>query len=304
MQKKKVYCSSNLYGMFFDELGLGHNEFKVALEKLVTEICTDSSVTVFHASCNTKKCPEVTVFLEDAVMGKTQQVPTMEFMRDWLSQYYVYVSAWKLLKCLGADGKHILLDGFRGPISHAWNELSRNNKVELVNLGDECNAYVSTADLVARYVNEALGPFKITQENIEQIDLKAKQFHVHYCFQTDLIDLVPLYEGAHSRTGRQVNFAKYWRKPTVYVLKEGSEIIREDNEWLHQTPFYNAACDLAFDLDGCLKFYDKGEDRAFISGDKFIYYGPKGKNKALEIEQIVDGLGIKVETVDSKSLLK
>jgi len=303
-QKKKAYCSSDLYGMFFDRLGLGHQEFRDALEELVTELCHDSYVTVFHASCNTRKCPEVTVFLEDAIMGKIRQIPTMEFMRDWLAQYYVYVSAWKLLKCLGTTGKHILLDGFRGPISRAWNELTINNKVELVNLGDECNAYVSTADLVAKYVNEALGSSKITQENIEQIGLKSKQYHVHYCFQTDLSNIVPLYEGAHAKTGRQVKFANFWIKPSVYVVKEGSEVIREDNEWLRQTQFYNAVCDLAFDIDGCVKFYDKGEDRAFTSGDKFIYYGPKGKNKAWEIEQIADGLGIKVDIIDSKSLLK
>jgi hypothetical protein len=223
-------------------------------------------------------------------------------MRDWLCQYYVYVSAWKLLRCLGATGKHILLDGFRGPISHAWNDLAINNKVELVNLGDECNAYVSAADLVARYVNEALGSLKITQDNIEQINLKSKEFHVHYCFQTDLINIVPLFEGC--KTGRQVNYANYWRKPTVYVLKEGSDVINEDTEWLQQTSFYGAVCDIAFDLDGCVKFYDKREDKAFASGDKFVYYGPKGKNKAAEIEQISDGLGIEVETIESKTLLK
>lgn len=302
-QEKKAYCSSDLYGMFFDTLGLGHTEFKNALEELVTELCSDSYVTVFHASCNTKKLPEVTVFLEDAVMGKTQQVPTMEFLRDWLAQYYVYISAWKLLKCLQAQGKQILLDGFRGPISNAWNELSRNNKVEIVNLGDECNAFVSIADLVARFINEALGPFKITQENIEKINLKSKEYHVHYCFQGDLINIVPLYEGAHCRTGRQIHFANYWRKPTIYVLKEGSDTIMEDTEWLRQTSFYNAACDLAFDVNGCVKFYDKSEDRTFASGDKFIYYGPKGKSKAAEIELISEGLGIKVETIPSKSLL-
>ncbi|MCL5876348.1 MAG: hypothetical protein M1540_00870 [Candidatus Bathyarchaeota archaeon] len=300
--KKKVYCSSELAGMFFDVLGLGHEEYKKALWELVNDICTDSNVTVFHASCNTQKYPHVNVFLEDATMGKMQPIPTMEFLRDWLSQYYVYISAWKLLKCLNVGGRHVLLDVFKGPISYAWNELVKNNKVEIVNLGDECNAYVSTADLVARLINEALGSLKISQENIEQLNINCKEFHVHYCFHNDLRSLVPIYEGGRCKTGRQINLPSYWRKPMVYILREGTDTIREDNEWLRKTPFYNIVCNFAFDVDGCVKFYDKNEDKAFISGDKLVFYGSKGKEKATEIKEITDGLGIDVEIFHSKDL--
>lgn len=303
-QKKKVYCSSDLFGKFYDERGLGHEEFKGALEILVTNLCNESYVTVFHAMCNTVKYPEVTVFGGDATLGKIKPIPTMEFMRDWLSQYYVYVSAWKLTKCLKTRNKNFLLDGFRGPITDSWNELSRNNKVKIVNLGDECNAFVSTADLVARYIDEALGPFRITQENVEKIELKSKEYHVHYCFHNDLADLVPLFEGAHSKTGRQIDFANYWKKPTIYILKEGSDIIKEDIDWLRKTPFFNATCDMAFDLDASIKFYNKDEDKTLTLGDKFIYYGPKGKEKAEEIKEITEGLGIEIETIRSKDLLK
>ena len=89
----------------------------------------------------------------------------------------------------------------------------------------------------------------------------------------------------------------------VYVLREGSEIIKEDNEWLKKTTFYNAICNFAFDVDGCVKFYDKNEDKAFTSGDKFVYYGSKGKQRAMEIKEIADGLGVDVEVFYSKSLL-
>lgn len=303
-QMKKVYCSSDLYGKFFDELGLGHVEFKDALEDLVTELCEEAYVTVLYATCNTMRYPDVTVFRGDATMGKTRQVPTMEFMRDWLSQYYVYISAWKLTKCRDTVDNNFILDGFRGPITDSWNELLKKNRVEIVNLGDECNAFVSIADLVARYVNEALGPSKINQENIENIKLKSKEFHVHYCFHNDMSDLVPLFEGGHSKIGRQINFEKYLKKPTVYILKEGSDVIKEDTEWLKTTPFFNATCDMAFDMDGSIKFYSKDEDKAFSSGDKFIFYGPKGKGKAEEVKEIAKGLGIDIETVYSKGLIK
>jgi hypothetical protein len=303
-QEKKVHCSSDLCGKFFEKLGLGHEEFKDALESLVSELCDGLYVTVFYATCNTKKYPKVTVFGGDASMGKTKQVPTMEFMRDWLSQYYVYVSAWKLTKCLKTQNKNFLLDGFRGPITESWNELSRNNRVEIVNLGDECNAFVSAADLVARYIDEALGPLKITQENIENIELKSKEYHVHYCFHNDLADLVPLFEGLHSKTGRQINFTNYWKRPIVYILKEESGIIREDTDWLRKTPFFNAICDIAFDLDASIKFYNKDEDKLLTCGDKFIYYGPKGEEKAEEMKKITDGLGIDIEIIYSKDLLK
>jgi hypothetical protein len=303
-QMKKVYCSSDLYGKFFDDLGLGHVEFKNALENLVTELCGESYVTVFYATCNAMRYPDVTVFRGDALMGKTQQVPTMEFMRDWLSQYYVYVSAWKLAKCLQATDKSFILDGFRGPITDSWNDLSKTNRVEIVNMGDECNPFVSTADLVARYVNEALGPSKITQENIENIKLKSKEYHVHYCFHNDLSYLVPLFEGGSAKTGRQINFEKYWKKPIIYILKEGSDIIKEDTEWLKTTSFFNITCDMAFDMDASIKFYSKDEDKNIASGDKFIYYGPKGKEKAEEIRKIMDGLLIDVDMIYSKDLVK
>ena len=303
-QEKKAYCSSDLCGKFFDKLGLGHEEFKKALETLVTELCGESYVTVFHATCNTRRYPNVTVFGGDASLGKTRLVPTMEFLRDWLSQYYVYISAWKLTKCLRTRKKDFLLDGFRGPLTEAWNNLSKNNKVEIVNLGDEYNAFVSTADLLARYIDEALGPLRITQENIENIGLKSKEYHVHYCFHNDLADLVPLFEGTRSNTGRQIIFTNYWKKPTMYILKEGSGVIKEDTDWLRKTPFFNATCDVAFDLDASIKFYNKNEDKVLASGDKLIYYGPQGKEKAKEMKEITDGLGIDIEIVPSKDLLK
>jgi hypothetical protein len=303
IRKKKAYCSSELAGLFYDVLGLGREKYKNAIEELVNDFCIDSDITVIHASCNTQKYPIVNVFLEEATMGKMQPVPTMEFLRDWLSQYYVYVSAWKHIKCLGNNGKSVLLDGFKGPISYAWNELIQNNKVEIANLGDECNAYVSAADLVARYVNEALGSSKITQENIEHIKITSRGFYVYYCFQNDLHNIVPIYEGERCKTGRQIYIPTYWKKPSVYVLKEGSEVIREDNEWLRKTNFYNAICNFAFDMDGCVKFYDKDEDKAFVSGDKFVYYGSKGKEKATKIKEIADGLGTDIEIFYSKSLL-
>jgi len=303
-QEKKVYCASDLYGKFFNELGLGHEDFRDTLKDLVTELCDDSFVTVFYATCNTVRYPEVTVFLGDASLGKTRQIPTMEFMRDWLSQYYVYVSAWKLTKCLKTRSKNFLLDGFRGPITESWMDLSGNNNVEIVNLGDECNAFVSTADLLARYIDEALGPFKINQETIENIGLKSKEYHVHYCFHNDLADLIPLYEGVRSKTGRQIDFANFWKKPTIYILKEESGIIREDTDWLRKTPFFNAVCNMAFDIDGSIKFYNKDEDKLLSSGDKFVYYGPKGKEKAEEMKKITEGLGIDIEIIYSRDLLK
>lgn len=302
-QEKKVYCSSDLLSKFFDKLGLGHEEFKDALEVLVSKLCEDTVVHVFHATCNTVRYPKITVFVGDALMGKSRPVSTMEFMRDWVSQYYVYISAWKHTRCLNTKGNSFLLDGFRGPITDAWNELSTNNKVEIVGFGDECNAFVSTADLIARYIDEALGPLRIGQANIQDIKLPAKEYHVYYSFHNDMRYLVPLFEG-RSKTGRQISFKNYWKKPTIYVLKEGSEIVKEDNDWLRKTSFFNALCDVAFDSDASIKFYDRDEDKNPVSGDKFTYYGPKGKGKAEEIKTIAEGLGIGIDVAKTKDLTK
>lgn len=304
VQEKKAYCSNDLLSKFFDKLGLGHEAFKDALETLVSKLCEDTVVHAFHATCNTVRYPKVTVFVGDALLGKSRPIPTMEFMRDWVSQYYVYISAWKTTKCLNTKDNNFLLDGFRGPITEAWNELSANNKVEIVGFGDECNAFVSTADLIARYIDEALGPLRIDQANIQNIKFPAKEYHVYYSFHNDLGHLVPLFEGARSKTGRQINFKNYWKSPTIYILKEGSEIIKEDNDWLKKTLFFKTLCDLAFDSDASIKFYDREEDKNPVSGDRFVYYGPKGKEKAEEIKTISEGLGISIDVIDSKSLVK
>jgi hypothetical protein len=74
-------------------------------------------------------------------------------------------------------------------------------------------------------------PFKIAQENIENLRLKAKEYHVHYCFHNDIGSMIPLHEGVRSKTGRQIDYAKYWKKPTVSILKEDMAVIKEDTEW-------------------------------------------------------------------------
>jgi len=302
------YCSSALARKFFEELGGGYKEFGEFLNSFVESMSDEVSVTIFYATCNTVKYPRTVIFTGEYDSGRTETIPTIEFMRDWVSQYFNYVCAWKLTKYTKIYQKNFYLDGFRGPITQAWNELVKSNSISILPLGDDCNAFVSFADLMARCVDEALRSKRLfldTEKIEEALKDTNLEVHVHYCFHNDLQALVPLYkeDEKKSRTGKQIFVRNFRKRPIVFILKEGSKLIREDTEWLKQTPFYDAICNLMFELDGTASFYDKGQDK-ILDGDKIVYYGPKGRKMASEIHELMKGVGRDIELIYSKDLME
>jgi len=303
------YCSSALAKKFFDELGAGYKEFASFLNSFVESMSEDVAVGVFYATCNTEKYPETVIFTGEYDSGRTETIPTIKFLRDWLSQYFDYVCAWKLTKCTKIYRKDFYLDGFRGPITHAWNELVKSNTISIFPLGDDCNAFVSFADLMARCVDEALRSKRLflDKKKIEEAlkDVNLKEVYVHYCFHNDLQDLVPLYKEDErmSKTGKQISVNDFRKRPIVFIIKEGSKLIKEDTEWLKQTPFYAAICNLAWELDASVSFYSKKQDN-ILDGDKIIFYGPKGQSMAKEIYELMKGVGRDIELIYSKDLME
>jgi len=267
------------------------------------------AVGVFYATCNPEKYPDTVIFTGEYDSGRTDTIPTIQFLRDWLSQYFVYVCAWKLTKCTKIYQKNFYLDGFRGPITNAWNDLVKSNTISIFPLGDDCNAFVSFADLMARCVDEALRSRRLfLDEQKIQEALKGINFgemHVHYCFHNDLQALVPLYkeDEKKSKTGKQIAVQNFRKRPIVFILKEGSKLIKEDTDWLKQTRFYDAVCNLAFELDASVSFFGRLQDN-ILEGDKIIYYGPKGQSKAKEIQELMKGVGRDIEFIYSKDLME
>lgn len=304
---KMSYSSSALARRFFDELGAGYKELGLFLKSFIDSLCDNISISVFFATCNPEKYPRTVIFTGEKDSGRTELVPTMEFLRDWVSQYFPVICAWKLIKCTNIYRKKFYLDGFRGPITNAWNELIKGNDVQIFPLGDDYNPFISFADLIVRYVNEALRMKRLflNKENIELVlsELSIEESHVHYTFHNDLQNLVPLYkeENSKSNTGKQIFVKNFRKRPIIFLLKEGSKVIKEDSEWLKQTPFFDKVCDLAFEVDGSVSFYDKHQDK-IMDGDKVIYYGPKGKAMAKEIDGLLKGVGRDIELIYSRDL--
>ena len=304
---KISYSSSALARRFFDELGVGYNELGQFLKSFVGSLCENISINVFFATCSPEKYPRTVIFTGEKNSGGTEIMPTMEFLRDWMSQYFPIICAWKLTQITSIYKKKFYLDGLRGPITNASNELIASNDVQIFPLGDDYNAFVSFADLVVRYVDEALRVKRLflIEENVELVlnELGVGDPHVHYTFHNDMQDLVPLYKDPKnkSNTGKQIDVNNFRKRPIMFLLKEGSKVIKEDAEWLKQTPFFDKICDLAFELDGSVSFYDKHQDK-IMDGDKIIYYGPKGKLMATEIDGLLKGVGREAELIYSKDL--
>ena len=243
----------------------------------------DVRINVVYSTLNPSKLTEG-VKLYGSSSFPVKKIPFMQFL-NLIDDYFVYISVWKVLRISQFSQVKILLDDMQGEITNSWNELVKRNIVNVVPRGDSCNCYISSADIIARFVDEKLKKQKL---RLQETDIKkvlrdinvTESPNVIYVGHPDLKDIVPVVQ-------RKLPLQRYYTRPMVFVLKEGT--IDVEKEYIEESPHWEKLLAFASLHDTGIKFLDYKKDRKVLrDGDFLVYIGDKGKEQA---KYLIEGLG-------------
>jgi len=204
-----------------------------------------------------------------------ETIRPIDFLKR-LNTYYPYIATWKTVLTSKIWNSSILLDSFTGEHTDAWYDLTKYHDVQIFPKGDSCNPYISSADIVTRYLNEYLSSRRLhlTEEGITAA-LRAcnvSDASIHYVGHGDFNKIIPAQK-------QQIFYEQFYPHPLCYLIPEG--LFEKDSEIVEQSPFYQKVLDFAAEQNSGLKFFTQFEDiKRLRSGDIMIYMGDKGKAQA------------------------
>lgn len=219
----------------------------------------------------------------------SRKIGTVEFLQE-LNNYYPYISAWIVAKSVMLRNTTILLDNFEGEITNAWDELRAHHEVKILPRGDLCNPFISSADIVTKYVDEYLSfnRMVLNEENIKSALLAANIHnpHVFYVGHGHLPDIVP-------RIQKPINCQDYYVRPMTFVIKE--DLLAKENQYIENSPVYHKILSFAHEKKTGVRFFSSSEDHKRIqNGDYMIYLGKNGK----DIVDFLNSLGFEIVPIN------
>ena len=188
-------------------------------------------VNFVFSSFNTQKMPKVQYY----VGYKKKQVKekkTIDFL-DNLGAYYSYITAWKVVKEVNLKFVDVHIDNFEGERTLAWDELNKHCKVVAFPKGDQCNPFISTADIILDYINYRMRTDNIRLDRAKIADLLHKmgieRYSVFYSGGQDIKHLVP-------KTDEKIPQDSNCVCPLVYITNEG--LITKEARWIENSPMH------------------------------------------------------------------
>lgn len=208
-----------------------------------------------------------------------REIATFDFLRT-LSTYFSYITAWNYLNIKERENEQVFVDGFRGKITHAWEDFLNKTVPIVYPHGDECNVYISTADMIASLTDKKLydNYLRLTPEDIVSI-------WAEYSFKVEVRFLdkntIPQIRWISDEL---IDVSRFHAKPTVFIKADG---YRTDE--IKKLSVYPDVTLLARKLNGCLQGFDKGIDTEKVrDGDVMIYAGKEAETNAKTLTDIYD----------------
>ena len=236
-------------------------------------------------------------------------IPTAKFIEQ-LAPSFSYITAQGYLwahKKETVDGIEMQIDAFSSKHTMAWNNVKAAAPVSVYYRGDECNPFISCADILAFYVDNELAVQRrrLQDDGIRRI-LRDYSFDATVWFfdktSTQYITW---------KMDQTINLANHLKRPIVFLaLDRLAENSLDQDEraaseprpgaWIRQTEVYQAALTYAYQKGGCMKIFNPREDRALVrSGDVFVYAGPSSKNMGKTLGDMAD-----IEVLSGKEAIR
>ncbi|MEM4258763.1 MAG: hypothetical protein QXL17_06400 [Candidatus Thermoplasmatota archaeon] len=235
---------------------------------------------VYFSNIPEEKTAEIYMYNNDRVKATK---PTRDFLVS-LVQPYSYMCAWK--RCVLEQGNEniIFLDNFQGETTIAWQTLWYK-KPNIFYKGDNCNALISAADILAGAVDNYLKERSFHDKTIDKILSKELKLHgkTYIIGSKDLRYIVP--------TSREpINTTRWLKHPIYYVIKEKrveEQDYKDARNQVEYSPMFDKITNLAFKNNGAVKFYDETTDfRDLRQEDRLIYYGDRGRDLVKQLNNL------------------
>jgi len=220
-----------------------------------------------------------------------REIGTFDFMRQ-VSTYFSYITAWSYLGIESRKDERIVIDGFHGKHTKAWEDLVARTTPLIYSHGDECNPFISIADIVAFLADKKLwdNKMKLEPESIEEVWKDYSFKVVTHFLDREILSKIKWYNEEH------IDLTSYYVHPIVFIRADGYRI-----DDLKKLSVYPKATVLARQINGCVQGFDKSLDSAKIKdGDMFIYAGEESGNMANTLKDIYDIEVLPFKEIDKK----
>jgi len=256
---------------------VGHAKtYKISDELLKAVQHLIDSVYFTYVILPSASIPEVEV---GGYRSPTKTIDTFDFLRQ-LSVYFSYITAWNYLGIETRKNELILIDGFHGKRTPAWDDMIEKTKPMIYPHGDECNVYVSTADMIASLTDKKLWDnfLRLIPENIAEV-WKGYSFDVKVHFlDQNILSKIKWNSDEH------IDLSEYYARPIVFMKADGFK-----TDEIKKLTVYPEATMLARKLNGCVQGFDKEMDSSKIKdGDVFVYAGKEAEALAATLKDLYE----------------
>jgi hypothetical protein len=286
-RKRRAYCASELSAIFSnldnEEQMLSHF-FKMISPHL------DSSHFYYTFL---PKIDKISVFGEGP--GLCERVPVVSREKgkkdffDIIEPSYTMLCAWKY--SLDNPSDVVLMDNFQGFKSPAWGQLYGHRGIHVYYHGDQCNPFISTADLLVRLLKIRL--LNLHERSSEEtfarlIPELEEKFKLDFLGKRFLKFMAP-----HQR--KRIKNSELLKHPIIFIIREDA---KDDDElkMIKASPNFDKLLDYAYKKDGCIKFFHGDDSRIIHDGDVAFTLGDRGEN----ILSKLDKLGTKLKKVNEE----
>ena len=269
-KSRVVHCSSSLVNE------IGHRKAIPYLDDLVKNLeGYVESVFVSYVILPPRDIPNVEV---GGYHCPRVQLKTTDFLRT-LASSFSYITAWSYC---GRHPEHtcdMLIDSFSGKETTAWNDL-RQYDFRVFSRGDECNALISLADVIAYLTDKKLWDAKkwLLPDSIEAI-WDSYDFGVETRFlDKNVQSKIEWY------SDEPIDTDPFLAHPMIFL----------DLDEISMKKFvrFNLYCDLAsyaFHKKGSIQGFDLSLDSKRIrDGDVYVYAGQKARSRADMFKDMYD----------------
>lgn len=237
-----------------------------------------------------------------------QRIPATRFIEE-LGLSFSYLTALSYIWTHDAadfDGMEMHIDAFRSRRTRAWDIVKDKGRPKIFYRGDECNPFISCADIVAFHLDSLLAAKKL-----KLFPDKIKQAFNHYRFDTTsrFFDSSSL-NYYRWQTDQTIDLSSRLARPAIFLSIDqfaaaGSRGQEDDvqasrdevaagkprryDAALRQSPVYQTALKYAYRENGCVKLFNPNEDKGNVkSGDVFVYAGPDSERIGKILQDMVD----------------
>jgi len=266
------------------------------VDQLISEI--QDTIDAIHCSYIILPPKKIKTVAVGGFRSSVVNKPTPQFI-DNLGPMFSYLTANSYLfrnDYSLPSNVEFLIDAFRSNRTRAWENIVSVIEPKVYWRGDECNPFISCADLIAFLTDAKLYDQKL---KLEPTDLSKAwnaysfDINVHYYDNRSL--------GLYTwKTNDIINVTRYIAKPTVFLAVDEFEKpeyaetitesltqeigvsdrtgVRKFHNVIKRSDVYYSALRYAFNKSGSMKIFHRYEDMDTIrDGDVFVYVGENSK---------------------------